>query len=208
LRAANQPDVDIPHDPTAFIMTTPVSPLHPRIAEIIQYLGDERGALLSYVGSLPDDSLTRRVHAARWSVAEILEHLSIVEDSSGRLISNLIKQARAEGAVPETETTSILGCVDALVAKSLEKKLVAPERVQPGGNKSVADSLESLRMSRERLLRATEGASGLDLSKVAAPHPVYGPINAYQWLLLAGKHELRHLHQMKNTVRELDAVQS
>ena len=172
------------------------TPLHPRLAEVVEYMHDERDQLFSYVRSVPEVALRFRPAADQWSAAETLEHLALIEDGLGRVISRLVKQARAEGSVPDTETSSILGILDHYdLENGSHNKLVAPDMVRPKGEQSIAESMEKLTMSRARLLEAVHGANGLDLGRVTFPHPFLGPISAYEWLVLIAKHELRHLRQ-------------
>jgi hypothetical protein len=182
--------------------TVPPTPLHPRIAEIVAFLNAEREQLVTYVNTLSDSVSQHRPAPAQWSVADTLEHLALLEDSVGRLVSTLIKQARTEGDVQDVEMSSIMGTLDQYNVEGTETKLVAPERVRPSGAASVSASLQRLTDSREHLLNAVRSASGLDLTRVSAPHPFFGPINAYQWLVLIGRHELRHLKQMKNSAAD------
>jgi hypothetical protein len=41
---------------------------------------------------------------------------------------------------------------------------------------------------------------GRDLTRLSAPHPIFGPINGYEWVLFIGQHEERHLGQLRDTV--------
>ncbi|MEP6766067.1 MAG: DinB family protein [Gemmatimonadaceae bacterium] len=181
--------------------TQSAAPLNARFSEIVAYLAQERAELEAYVLSLPESSLQRRAHPERWSVAEMLEHLVIVEDGSGRLVSKLVKQAVEEGAVQETDFSSKLGCLDMYYVDGV--KIVAPSFLTPDKQIPVADSLAALRVTRERLLVAIQKANGLDMTRVKGPHPLFGPIDGYQWIVMIGKHEERHLHQMKDTVNAL-----
>ncbi|MEP6778525.1 MAG: DinB family protein [Gemmatimonadaceae bacterium] len=181
--------------------TQPSAPLNERLSEIVAYLARERAELEAYVASLPDKSLQERAHPDRWSVSEMLEHLVIVENGSGRMVSKLTKEAIEEGSAPETATSSMLGSLDAHYAPNT--RIVAPAFLTPDKKIPVADSLAELRVARARLLGAIQKANGLDLTRVKGPHPVFGPIDGYQWLVMIGKHEERHLQQMKDTVRAL-----
>lgn len=184
-------------------MTTSDAPLSVRLQEVADYLDHERAELLSFVESVPENLLHKRPAPSRWSVAENLEHLSITEDSCGRVFSTLVKQAKAEGAVADMESTSLLHCLDEYDLDGENQKLIAPDRVLPAGTMNVPESLERLSVARSRLKQAMHGANGLDLSGVSLPHPLLGPFNGYQWMVLVGRHELRHLRQMRNTMQEL-----
>ena len=176
-------------------------PLNERLSEIVDYLALVRAELEAYVASLPEKSLQERAHPNRWSVAEMLEHLVIVENGSGRMVSKLTKQAIEEGSVPETATSSVLGSLDTQFGSDV--KIVAPSYLSPDKKIPVADSIAELRIARERLLGAIQKANGLDLTRVKGPHPVFGPIDGYQWMVMIGQHEERHLQQMKDTVSAL-----
>lgn len=181
-------------------MSSPTAALHPRYAEIVDYLTRARADVELYVNGLSEPARQARATPDRWSVMETLEHLSLVEDSIGRVVSHLAKQANADGALQDDDVSSVLTCLDTFGLNTANAKLVAPERVRPAGVKSVQESLQNLRISRERLLAAIQAANGLDLTRVSAPHPLLGPMNGYQWLVLIATHEYRHLKQMKEAV--------
>jgi hypothetical protein len=189
-------------------MTATSQPLHPRYAEIVDYMARERAELDTYVGSLPDAVCCVRPGADSWSVADTLEHLAMLENSVGRLVSNLVKQAVEQGAVQDAQTGSLMGILDQWKPVEMRVKLVAPDRVRPTGEQPVAVSLASLATSRARLLQMMRDANGLDLTRVGAPHPYFGQIDGYQWLLLIAQHELRHLAQMKRAVGAIEGAQS
>jgi hypothetical protein len=179
-------------------MTTPVdTPLNPRLAEWISYAKAIRYQLLEFAQSLPESAYEQRSGPDGWTIAGILEHLALIEDSIGRLINRMSKQIRAEGHPVEIETTSILGLVDEMAADSRHRKMMAPEPYRPTGTVSVQQSLVRLEDIRQRLVSAVESANGVDLSKATFPHPFFGPLNGYEWLVWIPKHELRHLNQMK-----------
>lgn len=184
-------------------MTNPVTPLTPRLAEIIESIQAARVALESFVQSVPETLSQQRPAPEQWSIADNLEHLALIEDGCGRMISNIVKQVRAEGAPAETDSSSMLGCLDQYDIPNATRKVAAPERVQPTSNVPVQVSMASLRQARTRLLQAVQDASGLDLSRGSVPHPVFGPFNGYQWLLLLGQHERRHLRQMQTALHDL-----
>jgi hypothetical protein len=76
-------------------------------------------------------------------------------------------------------------------------KLEAPEVVQPSGL-SLAESLAALDASRARLIATLKAGSGRALHSTHFPHPFLGPLNGYQWALLAAQHQRRHLVQIAN----------
>ncbi|MDQ6612209.1 MAG: DinB family protein [Gemmatimonadota bacterium] len=175
--------------------------LGPRLTEVVLYLQRERAELVAYVQSLPGSSLSQRPSANSWSVAETLEHLVKIESGAGRLISTLLKQVIAEGNTTQEET-SIMHKLDQFFAGEGSQKLEAPDFVKPTGVVSASDSLEALETIRGRVIEAIEKSAGWDLGSVSYSHPFFGPITGYQWMLLIGKHEERHLKQIKEAARQ------
>ena len=53
-----------------------------------------------------------------------------------------------------------------------------------------------LQAVRERLVTALIQGSGLALGTVSYPHPLFGPLNGYQWILVISMHERRHVAQI------------
>jgi hypothetical protein len=77
------------------------------------------------------------------------------------------------------------------------RPLVAPQRLRPEPHPDLAASWASLQAVRERTYRAFLTVDGKDLTQVSAPHPFFGPLSGYEWLLFLGKHEERHLGQLR-----------
>lgn len=181
------------------------APLSPRLTELVQYANSARSELESFIEAVPPSQHHVRTESERWSVAEHLEHLGLIEDSIGRLISSMAKQLRADGAL-ETEHTSMLNALDRYQLPANTMKLVAPALYRPTGALTTADAMEKLRAIRARVLEGVNKANGLDLTKATYPHPFFGPLTGYEWLLLIAQHELRHLNQMKQDVQKLTAL--
>lgn len=183
------------------------APLSPRLRELVRYANTARTELEAFVDAVPASLHYVRAQSERWSVAEHLEHLGMIEDSIGRLISSMAKQLRADGAV-ENEHTSMLNALDRYQLPANTMKLVAPAPYRPTGALTTADAMEKLRGIRARVLEGVNKANGLDLTKATYPHPFFGPLTGYEWLLLIAQHELRHLNQMKQDVQKLTAPPS
>ena len=169
---------------------------HPRIAELLAELEASRRELLSVVKALPPEIRDAAPNGDAWSVSQILEHLSIVEDGGGRLISKLMKQAQANGDF-EVESSSVLDSLKQFDVVNFDRRLEAPEQVRPKGGLSAAEGLERLAAVRERLTTALLHGSGLALGSVSHPHPLFGPLNGYQWILVISIHERRHAAQIR-----------
>src|SRR5437773_4949677 len=71
--------------------------MHPRLAETMTFVEEKRRELLNSFEGVPGDRLCRRAAPDGWSVAEILEHLRMVEAWVARLIIKRVGQARDAG---------------------------------------------------------------------------------------------------------------
>lgn len=105
----------------------------------------------------------------------------------------LDKAGEADGTAPATfEPVSI----EEFVALSRAARYEAPERIRPTGL-PLADSLARLRGSRAALHSLRPRIERADGRALSFPHPVWGPLDLYQWLLFIGAHEDRHLAQIE-----------
>ena len=177
-------------------MNAPANTLHPRLADLVDNLHQSRRELHATLRGLSDAQRAAGPVGDAWSVAQIVEHLTLVEGGAGRMLSNLFKEARAMGE-QETDTTSMLHALDQYGVETPDVKIQAPDRIHPREGLSVEDGLSRLGAIREKLVSVIETASGLPLTKVSAPHPLFGPFNAYQWILLIAQHERRHTRQIE-----------
>jgi hypothetical protein len=56
-----------------------------------------------------------------------------------------------------------------------------------------------MRASRETLHELLPRLKAVNLSTVSYPHPVFGPLDLYEWFVMIGVHEERHMRQI-NTI--------
>ena len=175
-----------------------------------------RRKLYARVENLSDAQQTFRPADDAWSIAEIMEHLSIIENNMVKLIGMLLAKTESAAAAANAGAgaqnagagASAAGgaapprafqpfSMDALADTVKDKKLEAPERVRPGGQVALADSLAALRETRATIESLRPRLEAADLSVAAYPHPVWGDLNLAQWLAFIGLHEGRHLAQIK-----------
>jgi hypothetical protein len=177
--------------------------MHPRLADLTDDIARHRAAFLAAVAAVPAEDLARRPSADTWSVAEIVDHLQMVESGTARLLAKRIAKAREAGLGPETRTDSVRGQLDQYPITDRSNKREAPEMVRPRPGIGAEAALEGLRVSREALLQALHDANGLDLTQVKATHAVLGELDVYQWVLWLGQHEARHTQQVDEVRRAL-----
>jgi uncharacterized damage-inducible protein DinB len=177
--------------------------MHPRIEEVINYLDTERNALREAVESVPTGLRDKQPGVDRWSVAQVLQHLQIIEKRIGLGMTKWVSDARTGGIAAETETSSVMNSLPLQLIIDRSKRRNSPEEVRPSGDIDAESAWSALEQSREALRAAFLAGDGLALSKVIQDHPVLGPINLYQWMLFVGSHEMRHTAQVVEIAEQL-----
>src|ERR1700752_1554195 len=100
--------------------------MHPITSELLSYLDEQRIVLKSAFESVPQQHRNRQPAPERWSPANIVEHLAIVEGRISRILSERIQEARAE-LTAETNTGPILPALDYKRMYDRSTRVKAPE---------------------------------------------------------------------------------
>lgn len=168
-----------------------------RVREVLTHLESHRTALEAAVASIPEVVRDRRPGADRWSVAEILEHLVIVETRIALLLTETIETARASGLRLETDTAPVVPTVPVASLLDRSARIVARENSVPTGKLDAAAGLALLAQARQALKETLLAADGLALGELVLPHPRLGALSVYQWFVFLGAHEGRHAAQIR-----------
>jgi hypothetical protein len=176
--------------------------MHQITEELTADLGRIRAELTSLVEKTPPAKFDHRPRDGGWTGTGIIQHLGTVEGMATKMLEGLFAKALADGIAMEKTTTSWLKSLEGHNVLDRSRVINAPERAHPKPDAELAASWASLQAVRERLLRAIATVDGRDLSTLSAPHPVFGALNGYQWILVIGQHEERHLTQLRETLSE------
>jgi hypothetical protein len=176
------------------------------VAEIYEANDKARARLFQSVEHLAEAGRTFRPAPEKWSIAEILEHVSLVESSVLRLLQTVLRKAEAAGAAqrPEGEPFAAVS-IKEFVERAATEKYKAPETAVPGGAATIPDSLARLDESRAALEALRPVVERLDCTRMVYPHPAFGPLNLYQWLAFIGVHQSRHRRQIEAVRETLNA---
>jgi len=158
--------------------------------EIIEILEKSKEDFHAAASGLPESLANIRPEADRWSVLECVEHVATVEDIFlKRLASGEYTEAPPQDKAKE----------EALAARVEDRstRRQAPERVLPNGRfTSLAQGLEQFHGARRRTVQfASERAA--DLYTLASAHPVFGPLNGVEALIVIASHARRHAEQIR-----------
>ena len=160
----------------------------------IHALDESRERLLATVQRLSPSQLTFKPAADRWSVAECVEHIILVENSILGSVERTLQQQPADSAQAVVED-------DALVAKVIDRseRMKGPERLMPTGRWPHGELCREFEAVRKR---TSEFAATTDarLRESVFPHPRLGPLDCYQWLLLIAAHGERHRAQAEEVM--------
>ncbi|MCA1619953.1 MAG: DinB family protein [Acidobacteria bacterium] len=175
------------------------------VGEIYEHIDRTRERLVRAVEGLSDDEQRFRPAPDRWSAAQLCEHLSIVEGSVVGLLGKLLARAEESGAARVEGAAFEPVSVEEFVERSRAVRFEAPERLRPADSTPLADSLARLRDSRAALHGLRPALERADGHALRFPHPAWGPLNLYQWLLFVGAHESRHLAQIEALKETMNA---
>ena len=177
--------------------------MHPRTEQLLRHLDANRAELCAAVDAVPSQLREKRPTPDRWSVAEVLEHLVRVESGLTKLLTGRLAEARAAGQLAEEPDTSPVASSYHGLMLDRSRLIVAGERVIPRGEMDSPSALVALTESRSKLRELIAAHDGLSIAVVSLPHPVFGPIDGYQWFLFIGSHEARHAAQIREIGAQL-----
>jgi hypothetical protein len=149
------------------------------------------------VGSLSPADWIHRPAPGKWNAAELAEHLALSEEAFARLIQKALDEP------PEEHDRTAALAVDQEIVSSMQDdslhrtaaEEITPHRVFRSGPEASKTFLER-RARTLNYVRNTDDA----LRMHTWPHPAYGEIDGYQWLLMLAHHVDRHVRQMERAV--------
>jgi hypothetical protein len=162
------------------------------IDEIYAALEESHARFTEAVAGLDEGVVGFRAAPERWSIAEVAEHVAIVESQVVRLASKLLEHAPALADGREFSPVSVAEIAE----RASKEKFQAPETAIPRGGASVADSLARIERAHTSLRELRPRVERADGTVVSYPHPVFGTLNLYQWLVMVGLHKDRHARQI------------
>ncbi len=164
-------------------------------ARAIDYLHETRENLIRPTEGLSPMQLQYKPAPDRWSVAECLEHITVTE---GFILGNINKTLQQEAAF------SASGFGDDGVVKTVadrSTRIKGPEILMPTGRWPHDRLLAEFRVTRGRSFDFA-ATTETQLRKYSFAHPLLGPLDCYQWLLLIGAHGERHRQQVEEVIAD------
>src|SRR6266508_3306439 len=107
-------------------------PLSKKLQELVDRVAGSREKLLQSISGLGDAQLNHKAEEAAWSVSEVLNHVSLVDEANAKLTSNMLKRARADNLPPDPSPEgSVIHSMDEMLLRMGAQKFEAPEFVAP-----------------------------------------------------------------------------
>ncbi|MBX3146679.1 MAG: DinB family protein [Gemmatimonadales bacterium] len=167
----------------------------PDKAAILDHLARSGAVFTNAFRALAPKQFFAKPGPNQWSIAETVEHVTIVELGSGKLIRTKLTESEADAALL-AQAEDGTARIEARLGPE-GGPFQAPERVLPKGRwQSAEEMLAVFEENRAATIDFIEGTS-LDLTRYVAPHPRFGPIHGLDWAYFLALHSERHVLQIE-----------
>jgi uncharacterized damage-inducible protein DinB len=162
--------------------------------QVLNWLDESHTEFLALIDGVSETQWNWKPAPERWSVGETAEHIVLAE----ALLFNFVQRALAAppNSAWEEQTKGKTEFI-VNVMPSRTGKAQAPEPVKP--REGLACSQVKQRFEQQRIVIvqfATETQLPLTEHTADHPSPVFGTLNAYQWLIYVPLHTIRHGKQI------------
>lgn len=170
----------------------------PSLPRIVDHLAATRARLMRSADQVSPENWRREPPRGGWSAAEVIAHLTQVERGVATNLGKQVERGPRPRALPMRVGLPLRMAAYRVVRRqtplSLDRALLDEKETM----------LAELRTAREQTLRLAKLFEERNLTSYRWPHPVFGMLNAYEWLRFLGYHEMRHGKQIQEIV---DSVQ-
>jgi uncharacterized protein (DUF1778 family) len=166
--------------------------------DLLQMLDTTAKDFLALIENTTEEQWKWKSAPDRWSVGECAEHVILSE----RMLFQTALQALKNPADPEWATKTA-GKAD-FIKKVMPNRnpggaggAKAPQEIVPEGNLTKADVIQRFNDSRSEIrafVAALDQPAKEHIEK--HPFPVFGDLNAYDWLIYVPLHTIRHSRQI------------
>ena len=158
----------------------------------LKYLNDTKADYIKQLTGISDAQLNFRAAEGRWTIAEIAEHITVVETALyGMMTSPMAAKSLKCEDVPRFADTALI-----LAITNRSQKFTAPEQVRPNGRwKTREDLIASFEKARAATIAYIKDNKA-DLRGTFVQTPM-GTLDSFQGILFLSGHSDRHLAQLK-----------
>jgi hypothetical protein len=158
----------------------------------LKYASDTRDEYVKQLTGLSDAQLNFRAAEGRWTIAEIAEHIIVVENALRGMVEGSLK-----APVPACKDEFRIQDVSVILTiTNRQQKFQAPEPVRPNGRwKTISDLLANFGTTRQASIDFMKNNKE-DMRAHFANMPL-GRLDTFQSFLFMIGHSERHLAQLK-----------
>ena len=161
--------------------------------DIFEYLNKTKNELESSVEDLSEEQMAYEPEDGGWSIAEIVEHIIIVEGALKGMLEAKIKAGEDLDQVSEVKMTDeqVMGMIT-----DRSSSIQTQDQFQPTGKFSEADeALEAFNDQRENIVTWLKD-SDANMRNYVNEFP-FGKLDAYQTVIFMAGHTARHTDQIE-----------
>lgn len=169
----------------------------PAVAELERRLLEDFTALEAAFADLDQRQADWQPGPERWSVGEVLHHLTLSNRYFAARVSRLIERGRADGMIATADARRTWPRLRLIADRKASGPVENPSGSTPTANLPIAELRADLSTSHHAVAEQVSSIAWLDLGNIKANHPLGFEINLFQWFDAAGAHERRHLAQIE-----------
>jgi hypothetical protein len=181
------------------VLSVPLRAADPHISteertQVLKWLDESHNEFFAAIDRVSDAQWKWKPAPERWSVGETAEHIVLAE----ALLLDFVRKAMAAPPNPAWEEET-KGKTELLirVMPSRQGKAVAPEPIVPHEGLTRVQVKERFEKQRNDILNfARDTRISLKEHTAVHPFPIFGTLSAYQWLIYAPLHTIRHDKQI------------
>ena len=162
--------------------------------KVLNWFEESRKEFLAAIDGVSEEQWKWKPTPERWSVGETAEHIVLAEE----MLFGNVQKAVASPVNPDwaEQTKGKTEFILQVMAPRLGKAK-APEPIVPGGKLTQSEVRERFEKQRVAMVKfASDTDIPLKEHTVQHPFPVFGTLNAYQWLIYIPLHTMRHDKQI------------
>ncbi|MDR5590227.1 DinB family protein [Christiangramia sp. SM2212] len=161
--------------------------------DIYEYLEETEEALINSTQDLSEEQMQYKPDAESWSVAEIVEHINLVENSLKSLISSNMgadaSKADAKAAMTDEEVMQLI--------TNRSQKMKTQGQFEPTGEFMTSDEAIKAFIDQREEITDWLKDSNVDMRSIMITEFPFGPVDGYQTLLFLAGHTERHTAQIE-----------
>ena len=161
------------------------------LSPIFEQLKRARAGLESAAAPISDDFWQRQPRPGRWSAAEVVAHLTMVENKVNQSAGKVIRHSPRP--MPIWQRVHL----PPWFVKYRLVRFKTPVPLDPSLVSAKSNMLSQLTFARKQSLALLEQVMDRDMSVYWWKHPLLGQLNFYDWYRMLAHHEVRHTKQLR-----------